>query len=117
MNRLDHTLAVEGAGIVQGEVLERDVLGVFQHKWGHEPVEHERRAPPVDCEVVEAGEKEGDPLEALVVVADEAILLGRLVRPEVIAAGLEGERADLGGFALFKGRTHGGSGILPAAGF
>src|ERR1035437_759061 len=91
----DTALAVEGPLPIHGEVLERDVARVVEHERGDKAVKDELRALAVDLQVLQAEEREGNTLQAFVVVADEEILLHRPIGPEVVTPGGE---AEPGGF-------------------
>ena len=109
--RRDDAFGVERARVVDLEVADRHVRTPLEVERRDEAREEQLRAAPLDRQIVEPLKVEGDALEALVVVADEQVLLGRAVgtQPQPAARQHEFRGADLG--AAGQCGPHGGHGI------
>ena len=84
--RLDNSLGVERTGEIDCQVANRNILALFEAERRNEAREEQLGAAAVDFEIAHARKIERDALEALVVVADELVLLDCLIGPHAEAA-------------------------------
>ena len=98
-------------------MLQRDIARVVHDKRRDPAMKNQLGASTVNFQILNAVQREGNPLETFVVVADKAISLRGSIRPEVVTARRKYEFDGSRGAAPGKRRDYSGSGIAVIARF
>ena len=115
--RLDHRLRSERDVPVDRDAAEGDPARAVHRERLHPVVEDEGRARAVDRQAAEALDEDGEPLRVHVGgVRLEVVALGRVLRPEVVAALREDEHRPLELPARLERSGHRGDGVRAAVG-
>ena len=93
------------------------MAGVIEEEGDDPAVKDELGALAIDFKVFQTVQREGDALEAFVVVADETVLFGGAVGPEIITARGEDDFGGVSGTAAGQGGEHGRGGVATVTGF
>ena len=99
------------SGEIDRQVADRNVLAVFETERRNAAREEQLGASAVDFEIAHARKIERNALEALVVVADELILLDRLIGPHAEAAAGQDEFPGTSRCTMLQCCPHGRHGI------